>query len=257
MDINLKKRGSGADLTVNELSLATDNSSVVLENLKGYADYTYDETKPQDEQFELKFAQFDEATVKATIPSYTFIGQLTVPAYAVNSSLKETDKKFNNSGKVPSHIVFDGNITNTENRAQLGGLLDVALKNAKTIKNDDDPQIVAAFRGMIKRPQYQDMILTIGYDSFSETPKHLFTFSYAYDETRINGTGSFDQDMNDGSIVLTSHNGLKATIKVADGKVVYGEQSSISKDGRKIGQLELRNKVPVIKYTDGTFESLP
>jgi hypothetical protein len=169
----------------------------------------------------------------------------------------DSHESFYNSGKVPSHIVLEGNITNTTSHAQLDGLLDVVWKNAATMLKGDDPQIVAGFRGMIKRPDYKDMIMMIGYDNFSKAPKHQYTFSYAYDTTRLNATGLFDRDMENGSIVLTSHNGLKAIVKVVAGDIVYGAESSISRDGRKIGQLELRNKVPVIKYTDGTFESLP
>ena len=64
--------------------------------------------------------------------------------------------------------------------------------------------------------------------------------------------------MHNGTITLSTHTGLRATIKVENGDVVYGAESSVTRNGTPVGQLEERaGGVPVIAYTDGTFESLP
>ncbi len=109
--------------------------------------------------------------------------------------------------------------------------------------------------GKIKAPQRPEMMINLG---FTNPNNHNnLRFVYAYDNTIINGTGAFDQAAENGSIILSTLDGLKITIKNDNGDVVYGAQSSVTKDGTKIGELQERQGVPVISYTDGSFESLP
>jgi len=170
----------------------------------------------------------------------------------------DRDEAFYNGGRLPKKVTFDGNITNTQTGSMLSGALRVDWRNAASIdltQRDPLPVVDVHFSGLVKRTGYKDMTLMLGFNN--ENEKSRFSFSYAYDATAINGTGLFDKEMQNGSITLHSHNGIEAEIAVAGGKVLYGEKSSVTRDGRKIGELQERASVPVIKYTDGTFESLP
>ncbi len=170
----------------------------------------------------------------------------------------DTDEKVYNSGYLPKKVTFDGNITNA-NGGYISGGVSVDWLNAKTMNlskgSKDFPLVSVDVTGKIKMPSRPEMILNLGYKNPSKD--NNFTFNYAYDATSITGAGDFDKEMQNGDIVLTSHHGLKAIIKVVDGDVIYGPQSSVTRNGAAVGELQERQGVPVIKYTDGTFESLP
>jgi len=164
-----------------------------------------------------------------------------------------------NSGKIPKKVSFTGAIKNTSNNSEINGTLSVDWLNAATMditnNSDEEPLVDVSFIGKIQMPERPLMTLSIGFTNPND--RNNFAFSYAYDSTTINGTGLFDKEMDNGTITLDSHNGLRALVKVTNGEVIYGAASSVKRNGRLVGQLEEREGVPVIKYTDGTFESLP
>ncbi len=176
-----------------------------------------------------------------------------------SSYIYEGDSDFYNSGRIPKVATLEGSIINTTTQGAIYGKLTVDLLNAATMNLAEDSEDIALVDvkiiGKIKMPHRPEMILNIGYKNPSN--RNNFTFSYAYDVTTINGTGLFDKEMKNGTVVLHSGNGVKSTIVIENGKTVYGVRSPVLRYGKKIGQLEEREGLPVIKYTDGTFESLP
>ncbi len=176
-----------------------------------------------------------------------------------NHYVNDGDSDIYNSGRLPQKMVLEGAIKNTTTDGEINGKLTVELLNAATINlakgADDEASLDVALVGHIKMPQRPEMLLNIGYTNPKK--RNNFTFSYAYDTTTINGTGAFDEEMKNGTVVLTSGNNVKSTIVVENGDAVYGSRSSVTRYGRKIGELQSREGVPVIKYTDDTFESLP
>jgi hypothetical protein len=164
-----------------------------------------------------------------------------------------------NSGRLPKKMTLEGSIINTATKGAINGKLSLDWLNASTMdlgeNSEEEPSVDVKIVGKIKMPERPEMILNIGYKNPEN--KNNFTFSYAYDTTTIDGTGAFDKEMKNGTIILNSGNGVKSTILVENGETIYGPRSSVTRYGRHIGQLEEREGLPVIKYTDGTFESLP
>ncbi len=164
-----------------------------------------------------------------------------------------------NSGYVPTKIVFNGKLSNTSNDSYIWGKVDIDWLNAKTINlvNGDGEiaELNLSINGKLKISNRPEMILNLGYANTNE--KNQFTLNYVYGSTSLTGRGDFDISGKNGEIVLSSHNGIKAVIKVQNGKIVYGSQSIVTRNGEVVGELQERRGVPVIKYVDGTFESLP
>jgi hypothetical protein len=87
---------------------------------------------------------------------------------------------------------------------------------------------------------------------------HKLTFYYNYDKTAISGIVSFDKNRKYGTINLSSGNsGVAMKVVVINGKITYGSRSQVTRNGKVVGELQERENVPVIKYIDGSFESLP
>jgi hypothetical protein len=262
----LTKTTAGADFVLSDATLSSDGESLAISNAVISTGYDYNATKTED-KLTANFVKLNSITLNGAVSGYTLSGTVAIPTYVTNSSIASKgfeekgtyQTKFYNSGIIPKVATFIGTITNTNTAASLVGTLSVDVLNAATINllsaEPKNPQLNVAYNGKLKMPSRPEMVVNLGYTNPEQ--KNNFTFSYSYDATVVNGTGNFDKDVKNGTIVLTNHLGLESTIKVANGDVVYGDDSSVKKGGKLIGKLGQREGLPVIEYTDGTFESLP
>lgn len=177
---------------------------------------------------------------------------------AVNYSDSWSDGgKFANSGWLPNDITFAGAISRTG--ASMEGTLNAKWLNAKTMKldgnADEKPLVDVKFNGKLQVPERPKMLATLTFEN--NATHNTIGASYTYDSTVINLSALFDTDMNNGDIEVTTHTGLRADLKVTDGDLITDGTGKVTKDGSLVGTLEERENVPVIKYVDGSFESLP
>ncbi len=173
----------------------------------------------------------------------------------VNDFDTDSDKKVGNSGWLPNDITLEGAIGRTG--ASLRGTLNAKWLNAATMDPSNDQAkafVKVDFEGRLKMPERPEMLTTINFESGAQSNK--FDASYTYDSTVIKLLGKFDSEMEKGTVDITSHTGIKATLVFDDGLKTDGT-SKVTKDGKVIGSLEEREDAPVIKYLDGSFESLP
>ncbi len=265
----LTKTTAGADFLLSEATLSAGAESMGISNLSISTGYDYNDSA-LDDKLSMNFIKFNSLTFSGAVSGYSMSGTLSIPTYVTNSSLADKgfveegeygDESFYNSANLPKIVTFTGDINNTTTGAGLNGTLSVDWLNAVTMdmvadnNSDDKPNVDVSFNGKLKAPANPVMVVNLGYTNPSEA--NNFTFSYSYDSTVINGTGNFDKEMKNGTVVLTNHLSLESTIKVVGGDIVYGSQSSVKKSGKLIGELQEREGVPVIRYIDGTFESLP
>jgi len=167
--------------------------------------------------------------------------------------------EFFNSGQVPDKISFAGDINNTANNGSISGRVNVEWVNAATMdltSEDAMPKLSVTVNGSIQIPERELMALTLGFNNNNTNLDNNLTLSYSYGTMAVNGTANFDQNMTNGTIVLTNHLGLKATIVITEEEISY-DDSNVTVNNKKIGDFEDRMGMPVIKYIDGTFESLP
>ncbi len=174
----------------------------------------------------------------------------------VSHSWTDTDGKIANSGWLPDDITFTGSLS--RENASIEGTLNAKWLNAATMDIESDtemPLVEVKVEGKLQMPDRPEMLTTF---TFVNSEKDItIGASYAYDYTRITIAALFDTNMANGDIEITTPSGLRADIKITDGNLVTDGTSTVSKDGVNIGTLEERFNVPVIKYTDGSFESLP
>jgi len=103
-------------------------------------------------------------------------------------------------------------------------------------------------------PSRPEMALHIGFEN--SATQNTMEATYAYDTTGISVSGVFDSDMKNGDIVVEAATTIRVDIKIVNEEIDYAN-SSVTKGGLVLGTVEDRAGVPVIKYIDGTFESLP
>jgi|GEM_PF-1484516 len=179
----------------------------------------------------------------------------------------DSDEKIGNSGYLPNRLAFSGTIRNEATGSELDGSVAVDLLNAAAMNLSDpdhvkeDPGLKVVLSGTLKRAQIDDTILNVTYqnslDAANKINGHSFQTAYVYGATAVNMTGSFDKEMKNGNLAISSGNGLSITIRFKNGDIDYDNTTPLTKDGREIGRLDNETGVPRIKYIDGSFESLP
>jgi hypothetical protein len=176
--------------------------------------------------------------------------------YVTNSTMED------NNHTLPGKILFTGGIRNTITNGEINGSIAVELKNAVDVNmsadSDDEPEFKVDVSGAIGIPSRPVMNSEIHYDidSESQTAYNNLQFSYSYGTTAINGVAAFDPEGDNGTVALANQNGIAVDFNVQNGDVVY-DTSSVKRNSKVIGELQERNGVPIVKYIDGTFESLP
>ena len=187
----------------------------------------------------------------------------------------DTDESLTNSGIVPKIIEFEGTIKNTsQNRtAELNGKISVDIKNAATLplKSFDNMgnEVIEALElkvkldvkhTMINRP---DTSLNLMYETIVDNAAayHTLFGSFGYNNTLLTINGKFDKTTEKGSLVFTDAIDIRSEFIFTNGDIVSGDISNetgslIRKAGKVEASIEDRNGAIIIKYADGTFETI-
>lgn len=248
LKISLTKKSDVALFDIEQLSVSSANALVELSDFTISAKYDNDNT--------IQHMFLDGTNMRVEVPGYLYEGTLSFPEekYVENTTM---DK---NNGMIPSRLVFNGSLTNRNNNAKITGVMQVDLLNASTIDMDQNVDksmhLKTEIHGLLKRPQYKDTNITLGIDEPVGSTDKTVTFSYRYDNTVVNATGSFDHDMRNGTVEISTSDEIKVFLQIKDGDLVYEGSSYVENGGVQIGTIEERNGVTVVHYNDGTFESL-
>ena len=162
-----------------------------------------------------------------------------------------------NNGWLPNDVTFSGAITNTATGGAIAGELNAEWLNVVTMDLEDgtqDPLVRVTLDGTLNMPTRPEMALHIGFEN--TTTQNTIEATYAYDTTGVSASGVFDKNMTNGDIVIEAATGIRADIAIVNEDIDY-VNSNVTKGGLVLGTFEDRAGVPVIKYIDGTFESLP
>jgi len=180
---------------------------------------------------------------------YKIGGNLSAMDYVTNTNIKD------NGGVVPKKLLYTGNIENIKSSSKIDGSIAIGFKDIETYNPDSDDLVPKIdISGKLIMPGHPAVDANLGFDVVKTKP--VLTFDYSYDNTNISGATSFSADGKDGVIELKGDKGIKVNVKIKNGNIVYGKDSQVTKDGKVVGTIEERKGVPIIKYTDGTFESL-
>ena len=170
-----------------------------------------------------------------------------------------SDSQLRNSGWIPNDITFLGTLKDKD--SFLSGkltmkLLDNALEGLD-IDNIENPQTVALqinFEGKLQMPEKPEMLLTLEIKNSNKST--TLNASYTSGDIALTLSSSMNIETQSVTLKVTTSKGLVADIKVVEGELDT-QNSSLTQKGKTIGTFEYRSDVPVIKYTDGSFESLP
>ena len=166
--------------------------------------------------------------------------------------------QFYNSGWIPNDITFKGSIK--DNDSSLSGELNIKSSNISKLDIEMGdfelvkPLLEINFEGKLKMPGKKEVSLKI---KISNTDTVVtITGQYIAKNIILEIDSSFDIETGDGSLKIITDTGLIAEVKVIEGDIDL-EESSLTRDGKTVGTFEYRSEVPIIKYSDGSFESLP
>ncbi|MFT7879694.1 MAG: hypothetical protein ABXS91_04785 [Sulfurimonas sp.] len=176
------------------------------------------------------------------------------PVTSLNYTETHSDSTLTNSGWLPSDVTFTGAIS--REGAAIDGTIHAEWINAETFNPDVDevymPLVKVSVGGTLQMPERPEMAIALSFEN--NATNNMLTASYSYDATLINMSAVSDTEMNNVDVEITTPMGLRADITVEKDAPVTG---TLTKDGGLVGTFEEREGMPIIKYIDGTFESLP
>ena len=256
LNVTMTKTDTGADIVLSNISLENTNTNTKL-GISDLSISTFYQNEIDDSD---AYFKFNSITLNGQCSNYIAMGTLRTTDYVQNTVLLAGE----NENWLPSKLSFEGSLTNTATRGKISGLVNVELKNATTITQDADSEVDVNVDGTLAVPERPEMDLALTYNNSvtTEATYHHFTANYSYDAFTINTIGVMDKEGDNGEITITASNGIAFKIIVSGGDLVEGnadskEGSIVTYNGALIGTLEYREEVVVVKYLDGSFESLP
>ncbi len=203
--------------------------------------------------------EYDELTSGDYVAfSATCEDESVEPELTINWSWGYTDEELANNGWVPSEITFEGSVV--RENAALNGTLNAKWLNAATMEMVEDSNETAmvevSFSGKLQMPDRPEMLTTLTFKNaeVENNIQNTVAASYTYDATVINATAVMDEALENGSIEITNQSGMKANMNIANGSI--DANSTLTKDGHLLGTFEEREDAAIIKYIDGSFETL-
>ena len=237
----LSKTNTVATLEVNA-SVYSGNETIRISNLEAQAFL--------EENGDLSYLKLNTLGLQAVKGDYNFNGLLQLSSYVRNHTV-DIEGHY-----IPSALSFDGTIADQSNESSLNGNISMVLKNAADINfsSEEEPLFSINTTGRLKMPDHPVLNVMLGVENV-DANRNDYNLSYSYDSVVVNGTAKLDSDEENGTVDFTSTNGLHIHIVLVNGEIDTA-RSSVTKDGNAIGHFEKRNDLTIIKYIDGTFESL-
>ncbi len=168
------------------------------------------------------------------------------------------DDDFQNSGYYPSEITFDGTLTDNNTSAYLNAKIDAKWTNivdADLNSNKYKPNLNVVVDGTLQMPSSEPMKVNLNYSNIGAAQN--ITATYVNGNTSITANTAFSDDNGTKVINLSSTAGIKSTITLnGDNKVDYAKSTVTNTKGDTVATIEDRDGTPVVKYADGTFDSL-
>lgn len=248
IELNLDKKITSKVINISlNGEVKSNGSEISLKEATGEIGYLNEDLENEDDF--ITYFKLDKITLQGIIGEYTINGSINVTKYVKNQNFED------NNHFLPQEIIFEGSIETSN--GSMKGKLTGYWKDADTFDIDEDksPLLKITFNGTMKIPEQKDMKLVLEFESFENSNE--LTASYSYDNSEvIKIDASMDKDFENGTINITTDTQLEANMVIEDAKMII-EKSTMTKDGETVGSFEERNGVIVIKYTDGSFESLP
>jgi len=254
LNITMEKTDFGADMQLKNISLANDNTQLAISDLRVSAFY---ENKLDEEG---AYYQFHSIGFNGRCYNYEAMGLFKITDYVQNETLLNGE----NENWLPSAYSFEGSIKNTAQHSEISGLISAVLKNASTVTKEGEKEYDVKVNGLMDVPERPKINVALTYNNAVDTEEtyHHFTVDYNYGTMSINVQGVMDKEEENGNVTITSGDGVKFYIVIVGGDVVEGDPdtgtgSIVTYNGKLIGTLEYRSSIVVVKYIDGSFESLP
>lgn len=247
-DLNstITKTGNGIEYLLKNTSIENNNTKLGISDLNV--------TKINDDNG-AHHLELNTISLNGQCKNYKTEGVFNLQNYVEND---------NQLGWFPKNINFSGSLKNNATQGEISASVDVSLENIKTITEYDDKAVNISVNGTLQMPERPKLTIALSYkNSIDELDKyHNYGAKYSYDDTHINIDSIMDKENKNGEITINSKVGITFKVIILDGKLVEGDGdnetgSIVTYNGELIGTLEYRNKVVIVKYSDGTFESIP
>jgi hypothetical protein len=206
------------------------------------------------------YDKLEEVVFNGNLKHYLVDARIDIAKYSKNGRVVE------NGGYLPNQIAFNGSIYNTQNATDLEAQIVAEWKDLLSVdqatidKYAYEALVDLSINGTIKVAQQAKKIVNMRFENYSNGSRDI-DISYTGDGMVANVSSNFTSLKGDnGTITVSNHLGIRGDFILQNGLIVEGDVyengSIITKDGSLIGVVEYREGILIVKYTDGSFESL-
>jgi len=162
-----------------------------------------------------------------------------------------------NGGYFPEITKFSGELKAFKTGSSFKGDLQLRLKNIKEMDLENSKR--SLFETKLSGELYlkdRDKILITLYSDELERDKFYNEISYTFQNKTIFISGDMERENKILNWDLTIRNQNGVSMKVI-GNEAGRFEGEVERNGKSIGTFETLNDLPIVRYKDGTFESIP
>ncbi|NPA81266.1 MAG: hypothetical protein GXO31_01525 [Epsilonproteobacteria bacterium] len=203
----------------------------------------------------------DISSIKSVRPQFIVL-ELSISQYLLKGTFRFYDYKTNNTFKrngheLPSLTKFTGRFQTQKTDTKFNGDLQLKIKNFDQIDFDKDEKLLyeAKMAGEFYLPQRDKILLTIYSDEISNN-KYYTEVTYTSNNKSLFASGDITKNQDYFSWDITIRNEKAISMHViGDEKGDF--RGEVTKNNEIIGKFEKLNDLPIVRFKDGTFESIP
>ncbi len=202
----------------------------------------------------------DISSIKIVRPQFA-VTYISIPNYEIKGIFKFSDFQQNrtykkNKGEAPAIIKFHGSFRAKLTKSRFDGDLQLKIKNFQDANLSQKHSLLyeSKVAGEFHLPQHDPILLT-AYSDEIEKNRYYTEVSYTFGAKTIFASGNiFKKDYFSWDLMIRNQEAVAMHV-IGNERGEFGGEATVNNE--KVGSFEKLNDLPIIRFTDGTFESIP
>ncbi len=202
-----------------------------------------------DDVTDIQRAEPEFIVAEADLKDYKIKGIFTFSDFKKSS----LDK---NGGYLPEISKFEGTLNALETNSSFKGDLEIRLKDIENVSSKEKrPLSEIKLAGELFIPDHEKILVTL-YSDELQKDKFYNEVSYTFGNKTIFLSGDTERKdkVLNWDLAIRNQNGV---VMHVIGNERGDFEGDVKRNGKLVGTFETLNSIPIVRYKDGTFESIP
>ncbi len=200
---------------------------------------------------DMKRAEVEFVVADVDLKDYKLKGMFRFSNFQKNDSFEK------NGGYLPEISKFSGTFETIKTGSFFKGDLEIRLKNIEDVDFEikERPFVETKLAGELLIPDHEKILVTL-YSDELQRDKFYNELSYTFGTKTIFISGNMERENKvlDWDLLIRNQNSV---VMHVIGDEVGKFEGDVKRNGKVVGTFETLNSLPIVRYKDGTFESVP